>query len=213
MSLFPRPGRDLSRIAVKQAISCFALTTDSDRTVTTGSWNGYINHFDLRAPKLGPLFTLGRHNGGITWLRYAVSANSDYCLLYSGARKDNKILEWDMRNYSSPVREFTRNVETNQRIYFDLSPYEQRWLVSGDTTGFLHIWDLKSNIEETVRFYILCNFLRDIYMTYYSYLCMEIAVTVFSFIPPYPYWLLLQGSITFWIHQKMKLQQNVKIQI
>ncbi|XP_011176658.1 telomerase Cajal body protein 1 homolog [Zeugodacus cucurbitae] len=144
------PGRDLSSLAVKQAISCFALTTDNDRTVTTGSWNGYINHFDLRAPKLGPLFTLGGHTGGITWLRYAVLANSESWSLFSGARKDNKILEWDMRNYTSPVREFTRNVATNQRIYFDFCARDPRWLISGDTSGFLRIWDLEHNVEEAL---------------------------------------------------------------
>ncbi|XP_053959337.1 telomerase Cajal body protein 1 homolog [Anastrepha ludens] len=144
------PGRALSSISVKQAVSCFALTTDNDSTVTTGSWNGFINHFDLRAPKLGPLFTLGGHTGGITWLRYAALTESDSWLLYSGARKDNKILEWDMRNYLKPVREFQRIVETNQRIYFDLSAPEQRWLVSGETGGNLRIWDLHNNIDEAV---------------------------------------------------------------
>ncbi|XP_036321561.1 telomerase Cajal body protein 1 homolog [Rhagoletis pomonella] len=142
------PGRDSSSFPVKQAVSCFALTTNNDSTVTTGSWMGYINHYDLRAPKLGSLFTLGGHTGGITWLRYAALADSDSWSLFSGARKDNKILEWDMRNYLKPVREFTRNIGTNQRIYFDLSPQEQRWLVSGDTTGKLRIWDLQNNVEE-----------------------------------------------------------------
>lgn len=209
ISLFSRPGRDLSSISVKQAISCFALTTDNDKTVTTGSWNGYINHFDLRAPKLGPLFTLGGHTGGITWLRYAVLANSDSWSLFSGARKDNKILEWDMRNYSSPVREFTRNVATNQRIYFDVCPYEERWLVSGDTSGFLRIWDLENNVEEKVRFYVYYNFLLYNYLCNYSYRYMEIAVMVLIFIHPYPYWRLLQDSITLWISLKMKLQHNL----
>ncbi|CAD7000532.1 unnamed protein product [Ceratitis capitata] len=150
------PGRDLNSIAVKQAISCFALTTDNDRTVTTGSWQGLINHYDLRAPKLGPLFTLGGHTGGITWLRYAALSESDSWTLFSGARKDNKILEWDMRNYTEPVRDFTRNVATNQRIYFDLSPQEKRWLVSGGTDGNIHIWDLENNVEEVLKIHGDC---------------------------------------------------------
>ncbi|XP_067625470.1 telomerase Cajal body protein 1 homolog [Eurosta solidaginis] len=150
------PGRDTFSIPVKQAVSCFALTTDNDNTVTTGSWNGYINHYDLRVPKLGPLFTLGGHTGGITWLRYAALSISTDWTLFSGARMDNKILEWDMRNYTQPTRTYTRKVTTNQRIYFDLSPHEQRWLVSGSTDGNLHIWGIQNEAEEVLPLHDDC---------------------------------------------------------
>ncbi|KAI8121582.1 hypothetical protein FF38_12002 [Lucilia cuprina] len=134
------PGRACTTIPVKKAVSCFALTTDNDNCVTAGTWTGYINHYDLRAPKLGPLFTLGGHSGGITWLKYSPTFDQNW-YLFSGARKDRKILQWDMRNYTEPLQVFERNVETNQRIYYDLTPMKT-WLASGDTQGLLRIWNL-----------------------------------------------------------------------
>lgn len=114
--------------------------------MTTGSWNSHIYHYDLRAPKLGPLFVLGEHTGGITWLKYS-AYNTDNWYLFSGARKDNRILQWDMRNYQTPINIYERRVETNQRIYFDLSPL-QKWLISGSTDGSLRIFDVDDNEEK-----------------------------------------------------------------
>lgn len=94
----------------------------------------------MRAPKLGPLFTLGGHTGGITWLKYSPTQDQNW-YLFSGARRDNKILQWDMRNYTEPLQIFERNVETNQRIYYDLTPLHN-WLATGDTKGLVKIWNL-----------------------------------------------------------------------
>ncbi|XP_065356625.1 telomerase Cajal body protein 1 homolog [Calliphora vicina] len=134
------PGRACSSIPVKKAVSCFALTTENDNCVTAGTWSGYINHYDLRAPKLGPLFTLGGHSGGITWLKYSPTQDQNW-YLFSGARRDDKILQWDMRNYTEPVQIFERKVQTNQRIYFDLTPLHT-WIATGDTEGLLRIYNL-----------------------------------------------------------------------
>uniref|UniRef100_A0A1B0AAL4 WD repeat-containing protein 79 n=1 Tax=Glossina pallidipes TaxID=7398 RepID=A0A1B0AAL4_GLOPL len=136
------PGRKCSSITVKQTVSCFAVTAENNHCVSTGSWNAHIYHYDLRAPKLGPLFTLGGHTGGITWLRYFLINGNWY--LFSGARKDSNIFQWDMRNYKQPVSVFERNVSTNQRIYFDL---KREWLVSGNTTGSLTIWSLEDSAK------------------------------------------------------------------
>ncbi|XP_017097242.2 telomerase Cajal body protein 1 homolog [Drosophila bipectinata] len=136
-----RPGRMCDDYPVKAAISCIAQTTEHPKTVTCGNWSGYIQHFDLRSsPKQGPLFTLGGHKGGITQLRYAGTEMGEW-YLFSGARKCNKLLQWDMRNYKEPLVEFKRNVNTNQRVQFDLTA-DNKWLASGDTHGLLNVWDL-----------------------------------------------------------------------
>ncbi|XP_075146117.1 telomerase Cajal body protein 1 homolog [Haematobia irritans] len=140
------PGRDYVSVPVKQTVSCFAFTNENDNCVTTGSWNNHIYHYDLRAPKLGPLFTLGEHTGGVTWLKYSCY-NTDNWFLFSGARRDDRILKWDMRNYQHPVKVYNRTVSTNQRIYFDFSPL-QKWLISGDTKGLLRIWDTDDIAEQ-----------------------------------------------------------------
>ncbi|KAH8255724.1 hypothetical protein KR038_009204 [Drosophila bunnanda] len=143
-----RPGRICDDYPVKFAISCIAQTSESPNTLTCGNWHGYIQHFDLRcSPKQGPLFTLGGHKGGITQLRYSEGAPGEW-YLFSGARKCSKLLQWDMRNYKTPLAEFQRNVDTNQRIQFDFTPGHS-WLLSGDTRGALNIWDLGGDKEAT----------------------------------------------------------------
>ncbi|EDW02865.1 GH10930 [Drosophila grimshawi] len=144
-----RPGRSYDEYAVKFAVSCIAQTSEHPQTVTCGNWRGYIQQYDLRcAPKVGPLFTLGGHTGGITQLRYVNDAGTGgggggNWQLFSGARKCPKLLQWDMRNYKQPLREFQRLVNTNQRIQFDLSPQQHSWLASGDTMGVLNLWHLE----------------------------------------------------------------------
>ncbi|KAH8281517.1 hypothetical protein KR054_001208 [Drosophila jambulina] len=143
-----RPGRICDDYPVKFAISCIAQTGESPNTLTCGNWHGYIQHFDLRcSPKQGPLFTLGGHKGGITQLRYSEGAAGEW-YLFSGARKCSKLLQWDMRNYKTPLAEFQRNVDTNQRIQFDFTA-DLSWLLSGNTRGALNIWDLGGDTKAT----------------------------------------------------------------
>jgi len=46
----------------------------------------------------------------------------DGLYLLSGARRDGRIIAWDVRNTCQPVAEYARSSPTNQRIGFDLSP-------------------------------------------------------------------------------------------
>ncbi|KAH8298007.1 hypothetical protein KR018_004391, partial [Drosophila ironensis] len=141
-----RPGRICDDFPVKFAISCIAQTGEHPNALTCGNWHGYIQHFDLRSnPKDGPLFTLGEHKAGITQLRYG-EATAGAWNLFSGARKCPKLLQWDMRNYKAPLREFRRQVDTNQRIQFDVTA-DLGWLASGDTRGQLNLWDLSGERE------------------------------------------------------------------
>lgn len=71
--------------------------------------------------------------------------------LVSGARKDDRLLVWDIRYYRRPLNILSRVVNTNQRIYFDISPCG-KYLVSGGTDGILRVWnvdkvDWKSGID------------------------------------------------------------------
>lgn len=60
--------------------------------------------------------------------------------LVSGARKDHRLLVWDIRYYRKPLNILTRAVDTNQRVYFDISPCG-KYLVSGGTNGIIKVWD------------------------------------------------------------------------
>lgn len=71
--------------------------------------------------------------------------------LVSGARKDHRLLVWDIRYYRRPLNILSRVVKTNQRVYFDVSPCG-KYLISGGTDGILRVWnvdkaDWKSEID------------------------------------------------------------------
>lgn len=143
------PGRDYTTIPIKSPASTLAVNPDNDE-IAVGSWSGAISLFDSRARHKDEIDQLNRHRGGITYLRFLAGKN----VLISGARKDNMLFVWDMRCTSQPIGQFIRSVSTNQRIYFDVS-VDQSWLVSGDTSGCIHAWnlnDFSAVQEQTVSF-------------------------------------------------------------
>lgn len=131
-----RPGRDYETLESKAPSSALAVNVDNSM-LATGSWNTNIDVFDIRSRDVAPKIALeGVHRGGITYLKFL----SDTTLI-SGARKDSKLVLWDLRNPATPFFMFNRNVDTNQRIYFDVTP-EGKWLFTGNTDGCLKVWNL-----------------------------------------------------------------------
>jgi telomerase Cajal body protein 1 len=135
------PGRDYDTINIKQPISCLATNYYEANVLAAGSWNKTITLIDTR--DFLTIDTLQGHKGGVTYLKY--SPNGEH--LVSGSRKDSNLLLWDMRNLSLPLYKFTRRVDNNQRIYFDIS-MGSTWLASGDTRGLVHIWNLRDLNED-----------------------------------------------------------------
>lgn len=138
------PGRDYNSVAIKSPASALACNLNGD-TIAVGSWSSAITLYDTRELSSGSICQFEKHRGGITYLRFLNGKN----LLISGGRKDNQMFLWDMRYLSEPVGGLSRNVNTNQRIYFDISR-DESWIVSGDTTGIIHAWNLSdfSAIQE-----------------------------------------------------------------
>ena len=100
---------------------------------------------------MGALSILRSHKGGVTFLK--ADRNETF---FSGARKDNQIYQWDLRNYDKPLLAFQRNVTTNQRIYFDLNDCAQ--LATGGTDGSVRVWNIDDNLKEfSVNFCFLFN--------------------------------------------------------
>lgn len=130
------PGRDYDTIDIKQPISCLALNYYESNVLAAGSWNKTISLIDTR--DFLTIETLHGHKGGVTFLKYSPDGGS----LISGSRKDSNLLLWDMRNLSLPLYKFTRQVDNNQKIYFDVS-IGGTWLTSGDTRGLVHLWNLR----------------------------------------------------------------------
>lgn len=147
------PGRDYYSIPITSPASALACNS-VDNVIAIGSWSSKITMLDIRESQYGDICQIDKHRGGVTYLRFLDGRNQ----LISGARKDNQIMLWDLRRIAEPVLtgQFTRTVTTNQRIYFDISS-DQNWLVSGDTTGIIHAWnlnDISAVQEQTVHFVI-----------------------------------------------------------
>ena len=79
----------------------------------------------------------GGQKGGITHIKFS----PDGTKLLAGARKDDQILVWDMRNPGTLYTTLRRTVDTNQRIYFDVSS-DGKYVISGSTDGSVRAWDL-----------------------------------------------------------------------
>lgn len=136
-----RPGRDCEQrptMVKKQGqtgiISCIAFSS-CQSMYACGS---YSRSAGLYSCEDGSLLALlpARHHGGITHLLF--SPNGYH--LYTGGRKDSEILCWDLRVPGQVLFSMHRNVNTNQRIYFDLDQ-SGRYLLSGDTDGVVSVWD------------------------------------------------------------------------
>lgn len=131
------PGRDYTAVPIKSPSSALAVNSGNTNYLAVGSWTGIISLYDTRHLQRDVIDQFAGHTGGITFLKFLHGDN----YLVSGARKDNKLLMWDIRNSYRPVLELSREVTTNQRIYFDVSE-DGKWLASGDTNGLIHAWNI-----------------------------------------------------------------------
>ncbi|XP_059765137.1 telomerase Cajal body protein 1 isoform X3 [Balaenoptera ricei] len=117
-----RPGRDCevrATFAKKQGqsgiISCIAFSP-TQPLYACGSYGCSLGLYTWDDGS--PLALLGGHQGGITHLCFHPDGNR----FFSGARKDAELLCWDLRQPGRPLWSLSREVTTNQRIYFDLDP-------------------------------------------------------------------------------------------
>ncbi|XP_071440379.1 telomerase Cajal body protein 1 [Hetaerina americana] len=116
-------------------VSCFAIHPLGEPTYAVGN---YLKTIGIYAEPGGiHVAQLMGHAGGVSYLRFSPDGSK----LYSGGRKDPKIHCWDMRNLDTPLYVMEREVNTNQRISFDITP-DGRYLISGNTCGKVTVWDL-----------------------------------------------------------------------
>lgn len=136
------PGRYYSNYKTKAAVSTIAPFLNCDY-IALGSWNSQISIIDPRTNDINVLTKLTGHTGGITMIKFTPNGE----IMVTGSRKEDKLLCWDLRDLTTPLYDFQRTVETSQRIYFDVSR-NGKWLMSGDTSGLVHIWDLERNEDK-----------------------------------------------------------------
>jgi len=141
-----RPTKFVDGITASQSgiISCIAVNPALPSVYAAASYMKTIGLYS--EPDGTPLCVLEGHRGGVTHLKFS----PDGFFLYSGGRKDPEIICWDLRNPGHVLYTLNRTVETNQRIYFDLDP-TGRLLLTGDTNGFVKVWDTQKALELTAE--------------------------------------------------------------
>ncbi|CAF3318132.1 unnamed protein product [Rotaria sp. Silwood2] len=110
-----------------------------------GQWNTFVGIYGDMNGEL--IAVLHGHIGGITHIRFS----SDGHRLYSGARKDGMILCWDVRNLGEVLCTYHRQVNTNQRIYFDFDP-SFTMLVTGNSNGHVLGWNINDSSTPALNF-------------------------------------------------------------
>ncbi|CAH0686281.1 unnamed protein product [Spodoptera exigua] len=129
-----RPGREFVEQKANAASACIDICNN---LLAVGSWNTTVSLYSVNASdNYKSIGVMHGHGGGVTQVKFT----PDGQYLVSGARKDNRLLLWDIRYYRRPLNILSRVVETNQRVYFDISPCG-KYLVSGGTDGVLKVWD------------------------------------------------------------------------
>ncbi|KAK3602482.1 hypothetical protein CHS0354_022348 [Potamilus streckersoni] len=118
-----RPGRDCQErpTYAKQGqagiISCITHSPTDRGVYAAGSYSRTISVYHDPAGEMVCMFQ--GQQGGVTHIAFS----PDGTKLYSGGRKDSEILCWDMRNPGQILFTALRQVESNQRIYFDQDRY------------------------------------------------------------------------------------------
>nr|CAD7587841.1 unnamed protein product [Timema genevievae] len=127
-------------------IGCISVNPAMPKIYAVGSYAKTLVLFSCSSaglycePDGAMLCILQGHTGGVTHLQFS----PDGTKLYSGGRKDTEILCWDMRYPGTFLYTMHRTVQTNQRVYFDLTS-DGRYLLSGRSTRwslslYLHRW-------------------------------------------------------------------------
>eukprot|EP00041_Stephanoeca_diplocostata_P028786 m.832213 g.832213 ORF g.832213 m.832213 type:complete len:524 (+) comp23435_c0_seq5:217-1788(+) len=143
-----RPGRmcqsrPCSKDGQKGILSCIACAPHDEKIYACGSYAKSIGLYDGTARQPGRPWGLLDTAAGVT----QVAFSPDGQLLYSGCRQTGDIQCWDLRNTVRVLHVYERQLATNQRLQFDISP-DGNHLVSGTQGGDVVVFDTKTKTPE-----------------------------------------------------------------
>ncbi|XP_065680194.1 metacaspase-2 isoform X9 [Hydra vulgaris] len=152
-----RPGRDcieMSTVGKKGSrkktrmqhgiVSCINFPKQYNGCYALGSFSKTVGLYDCNTDE--NICVMHGHKGGVTQVQFT----NDGCYLFSGGRKDNEILCWDMRSTVEPVFKLSREVNTNQRIQFDIDRSDS-YVFTGNTNhliGFYNLHHVFDNLND-----------------------------------------------------------------
>ncbi|XP_058825937.1 telomerase Cajal body protein 1 homolog [Topomyia yanbarensis] len=149
------PGREISSFPTKVTASCMTICSPLPNLLVFGSWSRSITALVTNTNQTIPVGNNSRecsHIAGVTLLKFIPRTN----LFVSGGRKDSKLMMWDIRKLTQPYHVLERICQTNQRVYFDSSPFGE-WIITGNTDGTVRAWNLRQ-IDAPSRSYRQYNF-------------------------------------------------------
>ncbi|KAJ8310870.1 hypothetical protein KUTeg_012735 [Tegillarca granosa] len=154
-----RPGKHFGQSGI---ISCIIPNPGDTRIIAAGSFNRSIALYNHEAKNMLCMFE--GQQGGVTHMVFS----PDGTKLFSGGRKDPEIICWDLRNPGQILFVALRQVETNQRMYFELDSLNPVHPVIATSSGQRHFPELadsddsdndvtchKQNIENSIKLWWL----------------------------------------------------------
>lgn len=118
-----RPGRmcesrPCSKDGQKGILSCIVCAPHDKKIYACGSYSKSIGLYDDSARKPGRPWGLLDTAAGVT----QVAFSPDGQRLYSGCRQTGDVQCWDLRNTIRVLYVYERQLATNQRLHFDITP-------------------------------------------------------------------------------------------
>jgi len=143
---FSNPGRQIFELKTfekngigsgqKGMLSTITACPTFHGVYAVGSYSGTVGLYSTQTNLCDCLF--GTSNCGITHMQYSSDGN----FLYVGYRKNSLMQSFDLRMPGKVLANYYRPATTNQRVYFQVDPYD-RYLYSGTSAGNILIFDLK----------------------------------------------------------------------
>lgn len=136
-----RGGGGGSCLSQSGIISCMALNHAHNHLLACGSYNGEVGLYDLRSSSefgSGLEHKLFLDSHGISQIEFS----KDGLYMFVSVRRGQTIRVFDMRAAHAPMMELPRISRTNQKLAFDVSHGDSRFLACGDSDGYLMLFDL-----------------------------------------------------------------------